>query len=692
MRIRTGSFAYKMTMVALLASAMAAATLMATFVTFDFVSSRDRLRNRLTTLADIVGQNSTAALTFEDRAAAVEVLDALRAEPPVVCACLYDLSGHLFAQYQRSPENGLCAPRIEQLAAVGRDYSTVTRRVERHGEVQGTLYLKSDLQDFKKRWRHVLHVTGVLLLVALLVGGLSGLVLQRRISQPVRELAGAMHEVTEQHNFSIRVAVSGQDQVAQLGAGFNTMLAELEKRDLEKRKAESRLQYQALNDELTGLPNRRLLADRLSHALSVAKRENRQVALLYVDLDGFKLVNDSLGHPIGDILLSQVGERLRSRVRQADTLARLGGDEFSVVLTGLSAKEQAGVVAASLLEVLASPFTIESHEITISASIGVSFFPANGSNAEILLQQADSAMYAAKRSGKNRFMYFTEDLGISVRERLNLENQLRAAIAHGEIRVHYQPEFEVVSGRLTRFEALARWTHATLGVIPPGKFIPIAEETGLILPLGAYVMERACAEAVAWQAVASHAVQVAVNVSSLQFTRDTFVEEVSEVLRRTGLAPNLLQIELTESVMLSGASRAAETMNRLRALGITLAIDDFGTGYSCLSYLSKLPFDALKIDRSFVIELERKPGAKAMVDSLVTLAHNLGMRVIVEGIETQEQLEVMTEIGSNEMQGYLLGRPTPDPISLLQTRESARAALLAQDRPANVSSPLFRKE
>jgi diguanylate cyclase (GGDEF)-like protein len=687
MRIRTGSFAFKMTMVALLASAMAAATLMATFVTFDFVSSRDRLRNGLTTLADIVGQNSTAALTFEDRAAAVEVLDALRAEPPVECACLYDLSGYLFAQYQRPPESSSCAPRLDLLPAAGPGYSSVTRRVERHGEFQGTLYLKSDLQDFKKRWRHVLHVTGVLLLVALLVGGLSGLVLQRRISKPVRELAGAMHEVTEQHNFSIRVAVSGQDQVAQLGAGFNTMLAELEKRDLEKRRAETRLQYQALNDELTGLPNRRLLADRLSHALAAAKRESRQVALLYVDLDGFKLVNDSLGHPIGDLLLSQVGERLRSRVRQADTLARLGGDEFSVVLTGLSAKEQAGVVAASLLEVLASPFTIESHEITISASIGVSFFPANGSNAEVLLQQADSAMYAAKRCGKNRFMYFTEDLGVSVRERLNLENQLRAAIAHGEIRVHYQPEFEAVSGRLTRFEALARWTHATLGVIPPGKFIPIAEETGLILPLGAYVMERACAEAVTWQAAASHSVQVAVNVSSLQFTRDTFVEEVAEVLRRTGLAPNLLQLELTESVMLSGASRAAETMNRLRALGITLAIDDFGTGYSCLSYLSKLPFDALKIDRSFVLDLERKPEAKAMVDSLVTLAHNLGMRVIVEGIETQEQLEVMTEIGSNEMQGYLLGRPTPDPISLLQARDSARAALLTDPSRRKASSP-----
>ena len=262
-------------------------------------------------------------------------------------------------------------------------------------------------------------------------------------------------------------------------------------------------------------------------------------------------------------------------------------------------------------------------------------------------------------------MYFTPDLGSSVRERLNLENQLRGAIARGEIHVHYQPEFDVSCHRLVRFEALARWTHPTLGVIPPDRFIPVAEESGLIVPLGAYIMERACAEAVKWQAITPYPIQVAVNVSSIQFKRDHFVEEVTSVLNYTGLRSDLLQLELTESIMLSGVHRAAETMKRLRALGVSLAIDDFGTGYSCLSYLPVLPFDALKIDRSFVKELDLKPENGAMIHSLVALAHNIGMRVIVEGVEKPEQLDLIRKFGGNEIQGYLLGRPIADPASQL---------------------------
>ena len=382
------------------------------------------------------------------------------------------------------------------------------------------------------------------------------------------------------------------------------MLAELEKRAAEKTAFEAQLKHLALNDDLTGLPNRRLLADRLSHALHIAKRAHHEVALLYVDLDGFKLVNDSLGHAVGDLLLRQVGERLRSRVRAADTLARLGGDEFALVLSGEAARREAGVVAAALLEVLTPPFLVEEHEITIGASIGVSAYPENGATPTQLLQQADSAMYAAKRPGKNRTVLFSDELGAAIRERLNLETQLRGAIAHGQIHVHGISRSSTwPRGRLVRFEALARWIHPVLGTVAPGKFIPIAEETGLIIALGSHVMDLACREAVRWQSLGGQGVEVAVNVSSLQLMRDSFVEEVAEVLRRTGLDPKLLQIELTESVMLDGAARVTEVLEELAALGASLAIDDFGTGYSCLSYLPKLPFDALKIDRSFVKDL-----------------------------------------------------------------------------------------
>jgi diguanylate cyclase (GGDEF)-like protein len=484
--------------------------------------------------------------------------------------------------------------------------------VVRGEDFAGTLYLKSDLTEIEERWRQMLEITGVLLVVALVVGGMAGSLLQRRISKPVGELAAAMHEVTEEHDFSARVRIQGADEIAELGSGFNAMLAELEKRAAEKTAFEGQLRHQALNDEVTGLPNRRLLADRLSHALDVGKRQGHPVALLYIDLDGFKLINDSLGHSIGDALLRQVGERLRSRVRASDTLARLGGDEFAVVLAGPEAREQAGVVALTLLDILAPRFTVEEHEITISASVGVSVFPDNGATPVELLQQADSAMYAAKRMGKNRMVVFSDDLGASIRERVNLETQLRHAIAHSEIVVHYQPEFDVTTRKLVRFEALARWNHLTLGAISPGKFIPIAEETGLIVPLGIYIMELACAEAVRWQTVAGCPVQVAVNVSSIQLMRETFVEEVRATLRDTRLDPHLLQIELTESVALNGASKVAAAMNELAALGVSLAIDDFGTGYS-LPELSAEAAVRRAEDRSLVCE--RAGGAERSGDA-----------------------------------------------------------------------------
>ena len=482
----------------------------------------------------------------------------------------------------------------------------------------------------------------------------------------IEDLSNAMREVSSRQEFNTKVSVRGSEEVARLVVGFNGMLSELQKSEQANREAEAKLQQQALTDELTGLPNRRHLSDHLSQSLAAAKRHNTTMALLYIDLDGFKLVNDSLGHTAGDVLLVQVAERLYSRIRKSDILTRFGGDEFTVVLNCIKRKEDAQTVAESLLETLARPFYIEGQEITIGASIGICTFPDHANDEMDLLQQADSAMYAAKRSGKNHAVFFTQDLGNSIRERMTLENQLRRALEDASIAVHYQPEFDLVSGRLVRFEALARWTHPTLGTIPPSKFIPVAEESGLIVPLGNYIMERACAEAVGWQSLAGHPIQVAVNVSSVQFARDSFVDEVTETLRRTGLKPNLLQIELTESAMLVGFERSAESMHSLRSIGVSFAIDDFGTGYSCLSYLPELGFDALKIDRSFVKDLIERPETKAIVRSLVTLAQDLGMRVIAEGIETPEQLKLIKDMGGNEAQGYLLGRPTPDPVVMLR--------------------------
>jgi len=501
-------------------------------------------------------------------------------------------------------------------------------------------------------------------------------------TQAIRDLSTAVLQVSAQRQFDSQVSVQGGGEIAELVDGFNTMLSELRRRDRARREAEARLQHMALVDDLTGLPNRRLLADRLSQNLAKARRENRKVALLYVDLDGFKLVNDSLGHGIGDVLLGQVAQRLRQRFRHSDTLARIGSDEFALILDNLQSRADADKAAESVLEVLKGAFEIEDHSIRITASVGISIFPDNGNEGGQLLQQADCAMYAAKRNGKNRIVQFGDGLGSAARERLTMEGELRRAIEKGEIKVHYQPEFDLTTNRIVRFEALARWVHPKLGPISPLTFIPVAEESGLIIPLGALVMEKACNDAMTWQRRANRPIQVAVNVSSVQFARDTFLEEVEEVLHRTGLRPSLLQLELTESATLTGVERAADLIRRLTGRGISTAMDDFGTGYSCLSYLPRLAFDALKLDRSFVTELVVRTETRAFVQSILSMAHNLHMKVIVEGIETQEQLELMKALGTNEGQGYLLGRPTPNPMEQLSWAAELPREVRLEEREA----------
>lgn len=501
-------------------------------------------------------------------------------------------------------------------------------------------------------------------------------------AQAIQDLSASMQNVAQQQ-FDAEVSVRGSEPIAQLVVGFNEMLAELRLRDQAKRAAEAKLQNMAMFDELTGLPNRRMLFESLSQSLARARRDSCKLGLLYIDLDGFKSVNDNLGHNIGDLLLEQVARRLRTRTRGSDTLARIGGDEFTVILSRLNAESDADAAARSLLDALTAPFLVNGHSIRIGASIGITIYPDHASESGQLLQQADCAMYAAKHNGKNRIVHFGDDLGNAARERITLESELRRAVAEHSITLHYQPEFDLRTKQIVRFEALARWHHPTLGSISPLHFIPIAEDTGLIGPLGAQILEQACRNALKWNAAAGRAIPVAVNVSSVQFAHESFVEEISEILTRTGLNPRLLQIELTESATLARMEHSIEVMNRLKKMGVTLAIDDFGTGYSCLSYLPRLPFDVLKIDRSFVNELTVNPGAAMLVQSIVMMTHQLGMRVIMEGIETHEELNAVTALGADEAQGYLLGRPLPDPLAHLGISIHAREKTTRPRRDAS---------
>lgn len=439
----------------------------------------------------------------------------------------------------------------------------------------------------------------------------------------------------------------------------------LRQNQAELQRAKNAAEYEALYDPLTGLPNRRFLLDAIQTVMAGAREQNKKFALLFLDLDGFKLINDSLGHPVGDALLVQLASCLRSWIRKGDTLARLGGDEFMLILKDLNDTADAALVAENLLGAISAPFQVKGHELAIGASIGISIFPDNATDAEELMQQADSAMYAAKREGKNRVMNYTPKIGSEVNARSTLENLLRGAIGRGEISVHYQPEFDLRTGRLIRFEALARWSHPNIGSISPAEFIPIAEESGLIGSLGAYIMEQACQEAARWQGKWPHPLQIAVNLSTWQLRRSGYVEEVTAILARSGLRPELLQIELTESAMLGQERNEAATLDALRRLGISLAIDDFGTGYSNLSYLPSLPLDALKISEPFIRDIGTHVESDSMIRALIALAHNMGLRVIVEGVERPEQLELIKAMDADEVQGFLLGRPTPNPEAVI---------------------------
>jgi len=672
---RSISLAANITAVVLLASCVALAAFSIASVVINRKNSIAQLEARLSTLADIIGQNSTAALDFSDRDAATEVLQALKKEPHIASACLYDVSGILFAEYRRQLGDVVCSARLGRDTDSGGSYRSAIRPALHRNETVGTIWLTSDLQEIETQERHLAEISLLLALMSLGIAGMSGSILQYRISKPIASLASAMNRVTSEESFEAQVEVLGSKEIAELAVGFNSMLSELQRRDRLAKIADARLQQQARTDSLTGLPNRRLFSECLASATAGTRRRGGLLGLLYIDLDRFKLVNDSLGHSVGDLLLCEVASRLKARVRQSDTLARIGGDEFAIVLTSLTRAEDAGVVANSLLECMTKPFHVEGHEITIGASIGISIYDDAGTDGADLLRKADSAMYAAKRSGRNRAAFFSEDLSLMAREQLTLENQLRGAIGRGEIHVHYQPEFDPLSGSIVRFEALARWSHPQLGEITPNRFIPVAEGSGLIHALGSFVMEEACREAVKWQKPQAAPVQVAVNVSPIQFNSESIVSEIARVLERTGLNPHLLQVELTESVMMGSFQQSLEKMQSLRSLGVSLALDDFGTGYSCLSYLPELPFEAIKLDRSFVSKLSPGSDSIQMIRSMVDLAHSMDMRVIAEGVEERSQLELVTELGVDEVQGFLLGRPGPDPLLVL--RKSMEGPLLA---------------
>lgn len=441
------------------------------------------------------------------------------------------------------------------------------------------------------------------------------------------------------------------------------------------------LHEQATHDPLTGLPNRLLFSDRLNQRINQANRSNGQLAVMFLDLDHFKLINDTMGHNVGDLLLQAVAERLSESLRQIDTVTRMGGDEFTVILSEITNVQDAVIIAKRVLDSLSAPFLLQSQEIFVSTSIGISVYPADGVDAQTLVRNADTAMYRAKALGRNNYQIYTSALNAATLERMTLENDLRRAIEREEFVLHYQPRVDLKNGTILGLEALVRWQHPEMGLIGPDQFIPLSEESGLIVPIGEWVLKTACAQNKAWQDEGLPPVVVAVNISALQVLQGDLVATVEDALAKTGLDAQYLDLELTESTLMHNPELAVETLIKLKSMGIRVAIDDFGTGYSSLSYLKRFPINTLKIDQSFVKDVTSNPDDAAIAGAVVAMAHTLKLKVVAEGVETLDQLEFLRSLNCDEMQGYFISRPVP-PEELAMFLRSPQKVISTSNRAA----------
>jgi diguanylate cyclase (GGDEF)-like protein/PAS domain S-box-containing protein len=451
--------------------------------------------------------------------------------------------------------------------------------------------------------------------------------------------------------------------------------------DITERKLnEDQLEYLASHDELTGLANRALFHDRLEQSLHYAHRSGRTVAVLLLDLDRFKIINDSLGHSFGDKLLTAVAQRLNRVVRDTDTIARLGGDEFVLLLAEVAESGDVGLLAARILRDLAEPYLIEGREVALGASLGISLYPRDSNDGATLIRNADIAMYRAKQEGGGTFSFFAPEMNQRAMEAMEIESALRLALEREEFTLYYQPKVDLESGRISGCEALIRWQHPTRGVVSPADFIPLAEETGLIVPIGTWVLREACRQMRAWQAAGLPITSVAVNLSARQFRREDLPRLVREVLAESGLDPRLLELEMTESMVMADHARVVTVMEELTELGVCLSLDDFGTGYSSFAHLSRFPINHLKIDRSFINRIVVDPNSATIATSIIAMAHRMRLRSIAEGVETEAQLAYLRKQGCDEIQGYLISRPLPaEEYAALLLRDTCFAAGMVSD-------------
>ena len=661
------------------------------FITSDRINTQQTVSGNLATMADIIAANSSAPLLFSDPVAAQETLGFLESQRHIQAAAIYDIDDQVFSSYVKPGlEIELPATNLhEENTLFWGDHVELYTDIIYEGERIGVVYLRSNMERVHARLMWYLGIVGIVLAASLLVTFLLSAQLQRFITDPLLRLSAIARQVSTEKNFSVRVIGEGRDELGNLIRDFNAMLDEIQMRDnelrehrlkleervarrtheleianaqLEKSKAQaesvaSRMEYHAHHDALTGLPNRILLNDRIQSELAHARRQQTNTALLFLDLDRFKIINDSLGHAVGDQLLRVIARRLNNCVRDEDTVARLGGDEFMVLLPRISGSADAGRIARKIIDSLVDPISCNGHELHITTSIGISIFPYDGNDAETLIKHADISMYRAKELGRNKAVYYTAEMNAGSRKQLAMETNLRKAVERNQLRLFYQPKIDITHNAIVGFEALLRWEHPTMGYISPLDFIPVAEDSGLIVPIGEWALNTAFRQLRSWHDAGHSGLTMAVNLSSAQLSRPGFEDVVENALEASGLMAAMTELEVTENVAMENIESAVAVLEKLKCMGVSIAMDDFGTGYSSLSYLRRLPIDSVKIDKSFVREIPDSSEDVTIAQAIIAMAQSLKLSLVVEGVENVRQLNFFRQQGVSIVQGYLFSKP-----------------------------------
>jgi diguanylate cyclase (GGDEF)-like protein len=689
--IRNISIRHKLTLIIMLISTITLMVASFAFLTSDRLYTQKNVGDSLGIMADMIAANSAAALLFGDPVAASETLGFLAMQANIEAGVIYDMENEIFAMYRKTGmQEELPDPEVqsENILFWG-DHVELFSDIIYEGEKIGVIYLRSDMRAIHDRLSWFLGIVAAVLLVSLLVAYSLSSQLQHIITAPLFRLSAIARRISTEKNYTLRVGGASRDELGALVVDFNTMLDEIEARDeklkthqeelearvvqrtreleranlelaASKEQAESvakRMQFHAHHDALTGLPNRVLLNDRIKSELAHARREQSLMALLFLDLDRFKIINDSLGHATGDQLLRIISRRIKDCIREGDTVARLGGDEFMVLLPRITSASDAGRIGNKIIESLTDPVACNGHDLHITTSVGISIYPFDGTDSDTLVKNADISMYRAKELGRNKVVYYTAELNAGSRKQLALETSLRKALERNELRLSYQPKIDITRNSIVGVEALLRWQRPGMGYISPQDFIPIAEESGMIMPIGEWVLHTAFRQLKAWHAAGFPELTMAVNLSSVQLARSGFENVLESALAESGINPALAELEVTENVAMKNMETATATLEKLKKMGVTIAMDDFGTGYSSLSYLRRLPIDTVKIDQSFVCEIPDNIEDVLIAQAIIAMAKSLNMNLVVEGIETVRQLNFFKQQGCRVVQGYLFSKP-----------------------------------